>query len=68
LFSPADGFAKRSPNLSFVGTYAREKHAPEAVQLGTAPSFFGSFDQCFRLFHRLESFGDAIRQIESLSF
>ena len=67
MLRPADGFAKRSLNLSLVGTYTREKHTAEPVQFRAAPPFFGSFNQCFRLSYRLESFGDAIRQIKSLS-
>ena len=39
---------------------SREHVVLSGVQLGTAPSFFRSFDQCFRLAYRLKSFGDAI--------
>jgi hypothetical protein len=63
----ADGFAKRSLNLSLVGTYSREKHTAEAVQFGAAPPFFGSFDQGFRLPYRLKSFGGTIGQMQSFS-
>ena len=68
MLRPADGFAKRSLNLSLVGTYPREKHAAEAVQLGAAPPFFRSFDQCFGLSDCLKGFGGAIRQMQSFGF
>ena len=68
MLRPADGFAKRSLNLSLVGIYSHEKHTAEPVQFGAAPPFFRSFDQCFGLSYRLKGFGGAIRQIESFSF
>jgi hypothetical protein len=63
LLCDFDCFAKRNLNLGLVATKSREKYTLEAIQFGTPPPLFKSFDLIFCLGYGLESFGSPIREM-----
>ncbi len=59
------GLAERSLNFILVTSHSRKKHTAKPVKFSGPPALFGSFDQYFCLPYYSESFGSAIRQVQS---
>jgi hypothetical protein len=62
-----NGISERRLNLGIVGTTSCKKYTAKPVQFGRPPAFLCSCDQCFRFRYSLESFGHAIRKMQSFS-